>query len=131
MFLKGCTVADAVSHPGGISIRFNRILFATDFSPASEKALPYVAAFARRFSSELSVAHVLPPRAFAAVVDGGVEAFVQQENEAERRISALLASAHFNDIPHEILIEHGEVWPVLSRLAVDKLPGVEALNDKR
>jgi nucleotide-binding universal stress UspA family protein len=120
MFLKGCTVADAASHPGGISIRFNRILLATDFSPASEKALPYVAAFARRFSSELSVAHVLPPHAFAAVVDGSVEAFAQQENEAERRINALLASAHFSDIPHRVLIEQGEVWPTLSRLAADR-----------
>jgi nucleotide-binding universal stress UspA family protein len=113
-------MAETASQSRGISIRFDRILFATDFSSASEKALPYVAAFARRFGSEICVAHVLSPREVDDIAEQGVEGFALERDEAERRIDALLASAHFKDIPHQVLLEQGEVWPVLSRLATDR-----------
>ena len=42
-------------------ILFDRILFATDFSPASIVALPYATAIARHFGAKLYLAYVIPP----------------------------------------------------------------------
>ena len=42
-------------------IRFERILFPTDFSEASLKALPYAAELARLFEAELLFIHVVQP----------------------------------------------------------------------
>jgi nucleotide-binding universal stress UspA family protein len=60
-------MSDKTSRSDAVSIRFATILFATDFSPASAKAVPYVAAVVRRFGSKLCVAHVIPPRAYAHI----------------------------------------------------------------
>lgn len=44
----------------GTEVAIQNILFATDFSPASEAALPYVTALSLRYGSMVHVAHVLP-----------------------------------------------------------------------
>ena len=45
-------------------IALNNILFATDFSPASEAAFTYAVAIADRYHSRLNVAHVISIEAF-------------------------------------------------------------------
>ena len=47
---------EVTSHAG---ISLKNILFATDFSEASQAALPYAAAIARRYDSQLHVVHVI------------------------------------------------------------------------
>ena len=42
-------------------VALDNVLFATDFSPASEAAMPYAEAFARRYGAALTVAHVVSP----------------------------------------------------------------------
>ncbi len=44
-----------------VSVSVKKILLATDFSPASEKAASYARALARRFSSTVEIAHVFDP----------------------------------------------------------------------
>jgi nucleotide-binding universal stress UspA family protein len=44
-----------------VSVSVKKILFATDFSSASEKAAFYARALARRFSSTVEIAHVFDP----------------------------------------------------------------------
>jgi nucleotide-binding universal stress UspA family protein len=44
----------------GTEVAIENILFATDFSPASEVALPYVTALSLRYGSMVHVVHVLP-----------------------------------------------------------------------
>lgn len=102
----------------GTSLRFDRILFATDFSRASATALPYVAAIACRFGSELCVAHVISPRAYAGIPSTKRPAMLSQlQGELESGIKAALASAHLTDIRHQALLEVGDIWPALSSLA--------------
>lgn len=55
-----------------------RILFATDFSPASFTALPMVGALARRYNVEVEVLHALPP---TPVVMPEGAAYVQPSTE--------------------------------------------------
>ena len=42
-------------------VALKKIMLATDFSPASEAALPYALTIARQYGSELFVAHVISP----------------------------------------------------------------------
>ena len=48
-------------------ISLKRILFPTDFSPASNAALPFALALARSYGSTLLVAHIIPPRPYQEV----------------------------------------------------------------
>ena len=52
----------AVTRHAGISLR--NILFATDFSEVSHAALPYAAAIARRYDSQLHIAHITSPASY-------------------------------------------------------------------
>jgi nucleotide-binding universal stress UspA family protein len=55
------TVGPGVTAVNSGGTRFGRILFATDFGAASEKALPYALALAEEYQSELFLLHMLPP----------------------------------------------------------------------
>ncbi len=48
-------------------VRLRNVLFATDFSAASERALNYALAIARRYESPLYVAHVIRPELYQAL----------------------------------------------------------------
>jgi nucleotide-binding universal stress UspA family protein len=100
------------------AIRFDRILFATDFSPISAMALPYAAAIARRFSSTLYVLHVISAESHADLSgENRDEILAGLRQQAEQRITALLASSHFQGIAHQVLLEQGDILPVLSSVA--------------
>ena len=43
------------------AVRFRNILFATDFSPASAQAIPYVKKIAKHYDADLVTLHVQPP----------------------------------------------------------------------
>ena len=95
------------------AVRIAKILFATDFSEVSAKALPYAAAFARRFAAELCVVHVLgdgePQQDTAAVA--------QLRREAEARTNRLLEGAHFRGVRHQVVLAEGEILPALASVA--------------
>jgi len=69
------TAPDPKRHSRSISLRggmssfaqtlivpaFKNVLFATDFSPCSQAALPYVHAIAERYASTVHAVHVLVP----------------------------------------------------------------------
>jgi nucleotide-binding universal stress UspA family protein len=48
------------------ALKIDRVLFATDLSPACEPALRYATAMASRFNAELYLLHVVPPGPRAA-----------------------------------------------------------------
>ncbi len=57
------TVGTHVDVPLSASGEFHRILFATDFHPASAKALECALLLANQFQAKLSLLHVIPPAA--------------------------------------------------------------------
>jgi nucleotide-binding universal stress UspA family protein len=98
-------------------LRFDRVLLATDFSPISEKALPYAAAIVRHFGATLYVVHVIATEDYAHIPPSEhTQALADMKREAERQITAILATAHFRGIPHKIILDHGDVLGVLSRI---------------
>jgi nucleotide-binding universal stress UspA family protein len=99
-------------------VRFDKILLTTDFSSISEKALPYAAAIARHFRAMIYVAHVIPVEDYTHIPPSERSvALARMKEQAERRITAILSSSHFQGIPHKIVLDHGDVLPLLSRIA--------------
>jgi nucleotide-binding universal stress UspA family protein len=102
---------------GDIAIRLERILFATDFSRTSAMALPYAAAIARRFHSSIYVAHVISAEEYAHIAPQQLDRTLREMKQgAEQRIAVLLTSAHFKDIPFQVILAHGDVMTVISAL---------------
>lgn len=98
------------------------VLFATDFSPISESALPYAAAICRRFGSTLHTVHVLS-EAGLLMMAGGVDyvsmgtIYEDAQNEAREKLDQI--SEHIESIPHRNYVRHGQVWNTLASIIAD------------
>jgi nucleotide-binding universal stress UspA family protein len=94
-----------------------KILFATDFSLASDAALPYAVSLAGHYGANLYFAHVIalehpdfPPSEERA-------AKLQQAREfTERELEHLLEAARQKGISCQPLIGEGTIWNVLSEI---------------
>lgn len=89
------------------------ILFATDFSPGADAAIPRAVELAKRYGAKLYALHVRPP-----VVNPmtSLAAWKKSERAAEikeERQSLELLKA-FQGIRPEILIKEGDLWPNLA-----------------
>jgi nucleotide-binding universal stress UspA family protein len=92
-----------------------KILFATDFSPASEAALPHAFSLAGHYGSNLYLAHVIalkyadfpPPEERATKL-------VQAREFTEEKLERLLEAARQKGISCQPLTGEGEIWNVLS-----------------
>jgi nucleotide-binding universal stress UspA family protein len=100
-----------------LSIR--NVLFATDFSPTSESALPYATAICRRFCSTLHLVHVLS-EASLLMMTGGVDyvsmatIYEDAHNEAKDKLDQI--ATHFETIPHRNYVRHGVLWKNLAAI---------------
>jgi len=99
----------------GKRIALNNILFATDFSPHSNAALPYALAIARQYAAKLFGAHVVPSEDYLFTAPGSWPAHIQQAEQLRLEAAARLG-AQLQGVPHEALIGVGAVWNVLSQL---------------
>ena len=101
-------------------IQLSRILVATDFSPASSRALDYAISLARRYDSHIFLTHVISLDAYPlAAPEVTVGIVNSQRREAERRIHEMLSSGRLNDVPHDIRIEEGGLWQAIQNV-IDK-----------
>lgn len=107
----------------GISkpVRLRNLLLATDFSAASEKALNYALAIARRYDSHLYLVHAIRPDMYQPVPPDPFGAALELTRPAaEWEMASLLISGRLRGVPHEVLLEEGGIWPVLSRVIKEK-----------
>ena len=106
--------------------RFKRLLLATDFSEASERALSYAIAFCARYGSDLFLVHASEPEPREAVpMDPLPRELDRPRMEAEKQMKRLGRSAKLKDIPHNLIVERGGVWEVLS--SVIEREGIDLL----
>jgi nucleotide-binding universal stress UspA family protein len=93
------------------------ILFTTDFSAASEAALPYALAFARWYGAKVFVAHAIPPEPQLSVP---LEVLSREDDPywsaARSKLDKFVARNPFGSTPHEVLMLQGEMWHVLSNI---------------
>lgn len=96
---------------------FSKILVTTDFSPESDRALEYAVAMARRYDARIYLAHVLTEDPFHYAEPALAEATYEKVRQAaEQGIADILVSGRLRGIPHEVLLEEGNVWQVLDQL---------------
>lgn len=90
------------------------ILVATDFSPASEQALEYALSFARAYDAKLHLLHVLVMDSLTSRELGGA---LREKlyREACEKMDHTLELGRFVGVPHEVTVEEGSLWPVISR----------------
>jgi len=101
-------------------VSLKTILFATDFSDASEKAVPFTAALARKHQSKVFIAHVLPEPQPAVTRPGISERDERIRTEAANQIQDFANAALFKTVPHEEMLLEGSCWSTLEQVIEDK-----------
>lgn len=97
------------------SIAFHRVLMATDFSEASERALEYAIAIAHRHGSVLTIAHALPEQPRERIpLDPLPHELDRRRLEAETQMKHLEEKPELRDLRHHTLLERGNVSDVLA-----------------
>jgi nucleotide-binding universal stress UspA family protein len=91
---------------------FKNILLATDFSPASKKALEYAASLARRYGSALYLTHVITVDSYPlASPEYAVSSLQNMHDSARQGFRDLLKSGELIELPYKVLIQEGSLWP--------------------
>jgi nucleotide-binding universal stress UspA family protein len=98
-------------------ISLKNILFATDFSEYSQTALAVAASFARRHEAKLWLTHVVPGQPRLAIpIEAMPACFDAEWTAAEKDMASLGQCSLVEGIPRELLLDRGELWPVLSEI---------------
>jgi nucleotide-binding universal stress UspA family protein len=99
----------------GKRIELNNILFATDFSPLSNAALPYAVSIARRYGAMVHVAHVMPTEAELLLVSPENSQAVEEEDKRVEEHMRPLRN-RLQELSHKVLTPRGKVSDVLAQL---------------
>lgn len=98
-------------------VQLANILMATDFSPVSNRALDYAISLARRYDSHIYLTHVISPDAYPLAAPEVTVGLVEtQRRTAENKIQEMLFSGRLNNLPYDILIEEGALWPAIEKV---------------
>jgi nucleotide-binding universal stress UspA family protein len=98
-------------------IALSNILFTTDFSDTSERALSFALAIANWYGARLCIAHAVPPEPHYPVPMDPLPVDIDPIwQEAQGRMEIFASSHSFRGITHETVVEQGRPWEVVSRV---------------
>jgi nucleotide-binding universal stress UspA family protein len=98
-----------------VRLSFENILFPTDFTVASDTALPFALAFARWYGARIIVAHAVPPPVPLTIPLEPVPVEMDaQWQEAQGLVDRLAHSECLQGTRNAVILEQGRVWSVLS-----------------
>ena len=98
-------------------VSISKIMVTTDFSEVSDRALDFAIALARRYDARIYLAHVITPDPFQFAEPQLAQATYEKVRQAaEQGIADILISGKLRGVPHEVLMEEGNVWPSLESL---------------
>jgi nucleotide-binding universal stress UspA family protein len=100
-------------------ISLQKILFATDFSAASEAAVIVAKQIAQRYGAKICGVHVNGFSDYTAVAPDAWPAMKEAEEREAREDSERL-NQELQGVEHEVVVGQGRVWEVLSRLIEEK-----------
>jgi nucleotide-binding universal stress UspA family protein len=102
-------------------IRFEMVLYATDFSRVAAAALPYAAGLARWFEGKLYLAHIATPGLYLLGPPGAISKALEREKAAaEVQMEQLMGRPELSRVPHEVLIASGDLPSRLAELASER-----------
>ncbi len=96
-------------------VKFQSVLLATDFSPASESALLYSLALARRWHARIFVAHVVNPTTIFGQ-DAVQRAINDAWREAHTEMTNQLIAGRLEGIENHVVVRQGDTWSELQRM---------------
>ncbi len=98
-------------------LALNHILFTTDFSETSERALSFALAFANWFGASICIAHAVPPEPHYPVPMDPLPVEIDPVwQEAQGNMASFESSHPLRSLKHETVVEQGRPWDVVSRL---------------
>jgi nucleotide-binding universal stress UspA family protein len=101
----------------GKKVSLARILVATDFSVASDRALDYGVSLARRYNSQLFVTHVIAPSGYPELTPQlATESEAKLRRAAQEGMGRIEKSGRLIGLRHEMVIAEGTVWPTIEEL---------------
>ena len=101
-------------------VLLSKNLATTDFSEVSDHALDYAISLAKRYDARIYLAHVITPDPFQFAEPQLAQATYEKVRQAaEEGITDILISGKLRGVPHEVLLEEGNVWPTLEKLIFD------------
>ncbi len=104
-----------------IRLALKNILFTTDFSDASNTALPFMAALARRYSSNVVVLNVVEEVPVTTVpMDTMPPDFERDREKINKKMSTLLDAEVLGGLKVEPVVEPGFIWPIVSKLIEER-----------
>ena len=110
-------------------IAFKHILVATDFSPASDRALQHALAIGARYDAAISVLHANSPQPHEPIpMDPMPRELDRQLLSSEREMQRLELEVEQKNLAHRIRIERGPVWDVLSSVIEQDHPDLLVLG---
>lgn len=103
-----------------LHIRPKSILFATDFSRASENPLRHAIALARHYGATLHLTHVVSSMGITLAGPGAIAA---ADEAAERDLQQLefnlIATGALTGVKHDLAVRDGEVWAQIKALIAE------------
>jgi nucleotide-binding universal stress UspA family protein len=91
-----------------------KILFATDFSPASDGALPHALSIAGHYGSTLYIAHVISPEFMDFLPSESTAKMLQEARRfTHHNMARLLSPGRQKGISCQRLVGEGAIWDVL------------------
>ncbi len=96
------------------------ILFATDFSPCSEAAFPYLRDIAEHYGSTIHVVHVIAPEPLLELPLDFPPELDSDRNVARNSMKEMMAAKPFGDAAYTLTAQRGLLWPVLSAVIAEK-----------
>ena len=98
-------------------VSFSKIMVATDFSPASDRALEYAISIARRFGSIIYLSHVITLDGYPMMApEIAGETIDARQRAAEDNFAKIIESGDLHGIEHHTNIVEGALWPTLESL---------------
>lgn len=104
------------------AIFLKNVLYATDFSPTSESALPYATAICRHFAGTLHVAHVVPDTNVLLMAGGDDYASIETLYDDAQALALerlRQVAGRLGKIPYQTYVRRGRVWDNLSAIVAE------------
>lgn len=110
---EGVTKASAMTH----AFKLEKILVATDFSPAADRALEYAISLARRYGSKIYLTHVITLDGYPMMAPEVIVSQAEKARRAARQAIYGLADSHrLSGVSYEVVLEEGTLWPTINRM---------------
>ena len=94
-------------------ISLKHILYATDFSPAAQAALPYVKGLSKQYEAEVHALHVRFPATYPIVGPEAMPEFIEAAEE-QAKIDTQQLHKMLTGVPHDVFVSGGELWPTIA-----------------